>query len=1390
MKKLADAARARLKALIRLIKISDADRLRLKTLETMLRDDGSVLLSDALSSLFGGKKEELAFSAFRAFKSRVNRAAGGAGLNIRINVDSDRERPGSPRLVTFTGEVSMREQVELFAEAVAAETPQYPSELSVNITGTPLRAGDPATPVDGRKVIRIFISYASADSFSKGIFMDMLRLQLDTYERYRCVFWHDRDILVGKDWFDEINKSMNACDFGLLLLSPAFFKSGFIRDTELPELMKLAKDAGKGIIPVALSKFNMKSKDTAVRELLNKQVYFYKGQEPKLSFTDCLDEKIKLLFIEELVAAILKRIDDEKTEIGEKTSGRCALLSDGLAQSLVADDPGYKKDVYIDLCSQRQAVSRSSIGEKETVQDRVVILRELMEWAANGREKMFALLGDYGAGKTFTSRMLARELLEKRKEDKKIPLPIYLDLRLAPSYIDGRVAWLNEILKECLRKEELADMDPDALIAEIRRDGALVIFDGLDERTVHMKPADAKKFISELWQLLPKETMAGDRQPLRAESRQPGRPAPDIPTVKLVITCRTHYFRDIVEQSMMLLGQDRTGPVSGDYRACSILPFDDEQILTYLAKRLGSREEAARIADMIKGVHNLPDLAQRPYTLSIIADYIPYIESLISRGEKINTASLYGGLVATWLGRDDGKHRIDPLHKRLLMEDLASALWLSAARQWHVDRLEQWLDEWLYAHPVIRDVYSSADRVVLKEDLRTATFIVRPDESSFGFAHSSLQEYFHSGRLLRLLGAETDRTPIVHELDAPCPSLETINFLCERIKNLDASEQERITANVGRRLADILETEAAPNTSAAAFVMTGILKKNGIRMPNIRKLVLRNVVLDNAEFRGLKLEDLDITGARLKYSCWKDVATERLSATDSDLTKTEWEQVSVRQAVFEKTILSGSHWKDCDLTGTDFRSARFHRAVFDKCAGTPLDSGQTVFKIGPSLPERLSFGARLSYFIRGMAGQALPSPDMRTLLVMSGDVLSLIDKESEELIAQFGTSVKSCAWSPDGKRIVTGGRDGEVIIWGAESGEELRRLKGHNREVNSCAWSSDGKRIVTGGLDREAIIWDAESGEVLRRLKGHNSWINSCAWSPDGKRIVTGGRDGEVIIWDAESGEELRRLKEHNSWINSCAWSPDGEWIVTGGRDGEVIIWGAESGEELRRLKGHNGEVNSCAWSSDGKRIVSGGGGGEVIICDAESGEELRRLKGHNSWINSCAWSPDGKRIVTGGWDREAIICDAESGEVLHRLKGHNRWVTSCAWSSDGKRIVSGGGGGEVIIWDAETGAELRRLKGHYDSVNSCVWSPDGKRIVTCGDDGTVRLWDTQSGRNELIMAVFPDGTSAVWEPPLNLKRSAPDAWRWLGLAAGNERYPIEYLPYLNRAISDEDKSN
>jgi TIR domain len=136
----------------------------------------------------------------------------------------------------------------------------------------------------GKKDVRVFVSYARANSYLASQLLKRFKEQAGASKRFRYLFWQDRDILVGEDWRQAIARALDECTLGLLLVSPAFLGSQYVRKKELP---RFVGNRAKPVIPVMLQPVDLALQDP--KGLRKKQIF--KLFRPKFSeaksFAEC-----------------------------------------------------------------------------------------------------------------------------------------------------------------------------------------------------------------------------------------------------------------------------------------------------------------------------------------------------------------------------------------------------------------------------------------------------------------------------------------------------------------------------------------------------------------------------------------------------------------------------------------------------------------------------------------------------------------------------------------------------------------------------------------------------------------------------------------------------------------------------------------------------------------------------------------------------------------------------------------------------------------------------------------------------------------------------------------------------------------------------------------------
>ena len=245
-----------------------------------------------LTTLFPEQKRAAALTAFRQFRARLAAAATDAGRDLSLEADTQTRTAPEERWCWFEGADSTAEAAARHTEAETRNVMRIPQE-AVRV---------------GKRTVRYFISYAHRDEKLKNELDLWLGDLLGNASDYDFKPWQDGDILIGKDWHEEIQAAIQACDFGLLLISPAFLHSNYISTEELQHFVAadpLGPKPNKLAVPVALSAVPLDG-SLDLKGLKTRQIFTDAGRK---AFEERSGQKTRKDFAVQLFRKIIQLLD-------------------------------------------------------------------------------------------------------------------------------------------------------------------------------------------------------------------------------------------------------------------------------------------------------------------------------------------------------------------------------------------------------------------------------------------------------------------------------------------------------------------------------------------------------------------------------------------------------------------------------------------------------------------------------------------------------------------------------------------------------------------------------------------------------------------------------------------------------------------------------------------------------------------------------------------------------------------------------------------------------------------------------------------------------------------------------------------------------------------------
>jgi Tol biopolymer transport system component len=351
--------------------------------------------------------------------------------------------------------------------------------------------------------------------------------------------------------------------------------------------------------------------------------------------------------------------------------------------------------------------------------------------------------------------------------------------------------------------------------------------------------------------------------------------------------------------------------------------------------------------------------------------------------------------------------------------------------------------------------------------------------------------------------------------------------------------------------------------------------------------------------------------------------------------------------------------------------------------------------------------------------------------------------------------VQPCAWSPDGKQILTllfrKDNISQIALVDATQPGKFRVLKSLNWVYpNKMDFSPDGRLLVydnpaADGIEQRDIFVLSMDGSRETRLVSHPANDIFPVWTADGKAVIfVSDRGGSTGLWrqnfaDGKPAGDAVLMKAGIGRVLSLGMTPGGQFFygvragATGVRIGEIDLATGRLTSPAQLLTPADAAASAPAWSADGGRLAflvrmanenfgqESRGIGIVEQGGAARIASQRVLTPRLAHIEKVQWSPDGKRLLASGSDRQSrrglYLVDAQSAEVTPVVQQRAATYRGMegVWLAGGESVLYAregdpfqirehrlAGGVETVVYEADTGLQLSQL----------VLSPGSRRLA------------------------------------------------------------------------------
>ncbi|HCC70557.1 MAG TPA: hypothetical protein DEQ09_05330 [Bacteroidales bacterium] len=218
--------------------------------------------------------------------------------------------------------------------------------------------------------------------------------------------------------------------------------------------------------------------------------------------------------------------------------------------------------------------------------------------------------------------------------------------------------------------------------------------------------------------------------------------------------------------------------------------------------------------------------------------------------------------------------------------------------------------------------------------------------------------------------------------------------------------------------------------------------------------------------------------------------------------------------------------------------------------------------------------------------------------------------------------------SNDGQLLACNSGNNSILIIPVSGSDAVYELKGHTSKVNSLAFTPDSRKLVSAGLDGQVISWDILSREPSVLISADEA-VNYVDISASGKYLIAATDGGCLYLWDLDKNADINSVKTERGSIKVVRFRDSNTYAV-GYTDGMLEIRNINDKSNITYLRAHSVDVSDIQFNNQLNQLGSSSLDGSVKIWNYNDlTEPPVTLEDNYGAVFALAFNPDGKSLLS-----------------------------------------------------------------------------------------------------------------------------------------------------------------